>query len=938
MTKLHALADLGQSVWYDNIRRALLESGELQALIDAGVRGVTSNPSIFEKAIAGSTDYDEDLHRLVDEGKPVEAIYEALALEDIRRTADLLRPRYDQTRRLDGYVSLEVSPTLAHDTQGTIEEARRLFEVLDRPNVMIKVPATPAGIPAIETLIAAGINVNVTLIFSLSSYEAVAEAYLRGLEIRAERGDDLSGVASVASFFVSRVDAAVDWALEAIRDRVGAQRVAPLRGTIAVANAKVAYDRFTETFSGERWERLAAKGARLQRPLWASTSTKNPEYPDTLYVDSLIGPDTVSTIPPSTLNAFLDHGTVARTIDQGLAEARARLAQLADLEIDIDAITQKLLDDGVDAFARSFESLMDSISEKRDRLLAGWEHQTASLGGYQEAVDSALSEMAEEKVVSRIWSRDHTVWKPDPTEITNRLGWLHTAEVMLDNLHRLSALVEAVRSEGYTHALLLGMGGSSLAPEVFRKTFGVRVGHLDLAVLDSTDPGAVADHASQLDPTRTLFIISTKSGGTVETLSFFKFFYNLVAEALGEARAGEHFVAITDPGSKLEELAARYGFRAAFLNDPAIGGRYSALSYFGLVPAATVGVNVARLLDRALATSSACDSCVAALDNPGARLGAIIGELAKAGRDKLTLIASPAIASFGDWVEQLIAESTGKEGKGILPVVGEPLGPPGVYGDDRLFVSIELEGDGVDRGALEALEGAGHPVVRLQLRDLYDLGGQFFLWEMATAIAGQRLGINPFDQPNVEAAKALAREMAAEYERDGALPTIEPTIEGEGVTVYADREGVGDAAGPAEALEAFLKRAQPGAYVAIQAYLQPMEVTADALQTLREEVRAATRLATTVGYGPRFLHSTGQLHKGDAGLGLFVQITADNPEDLPIPDEAGSVETSITFGVLKDAQALGDRQALLDAGRRVIRFHLGDDVAGGLDRLTETFR
>ncbi|MFQ5857881.1 MAG: glucose-6-phosphate isomerase, partial [Anaerolineae bacterium] len=379
-------------------------------------------------------------------------------------------------------------------------------------------------------------------------------------------------------------------------------------------------------------------------------------------------------------------------------------------------------------------------------------------------------------------------------------------------------------------------------------------------------------------------------------------------------------------------LADRYKFRATFLNDPNIGGRYSALSYFGLVPAALVGVDVPRLLDRALATACGCESCVTAEDNPGAWLGVIMGELAKAGRDKVTIVTSPRIASFGDWLEQLIAESTGKEGKGILPVVGEPLGTPDVYGDDRLFVYLGLDGrtrnhprhadghtsyDAESLAAIQALEDAGHPAVGLHLHDRYDLGGQCFLWEMATAVVGHRLGINPFDQPNVESAKVRAREMVAAYQKEGALPEDKP------------------APLTSEALDGFLVQAQPGDYIAIQAYVTPAAETDAALQALRTRLRDRTRLATTVGYGPRFLHSTGQLHKGDAGNGLFIQFTADDPQDVPIPDEAGSPASSITFGVLKAAQALGDRQALLDAGRRVIRFHLGDNVVGGLKQLAD---
>ena len=908
--RLHQLHARGQSVWYDYIRRAFIASGELQALVDQGVRGVTSNPSIFEKAIAGSADYDTALRPLVDAGKSVAEIYETLALEDIQAAADILRPVFDRSDGRDGFVSLEVSPTLAHDTANTIAEARRLHAALDRPNVMIKVPATQEGIPAITALIADGISVNVTLIFSTAHYEPVAEAYLAGLERLAAKGGDLGQVASVASFFVSRVDTAVDAALEKIGERA-------LQGKIAVANAKAAYARFQTIFSGARWERLAALGAQVQRPLWASTGTKNPLYPDTLYVDALIGPDTVNTVPPATLNAFLDHGTVASTLAQDMDAAHSHLARLAGLGIDLDAITGKLQEDGVAAFAKSFEALMDSVAAKRAKLLAEKQELAASLGAHQPAVDAALAEIKADRIVARIWAHDHTVWAPDPAEISNRLGWLHSPEVMAENVARLQALADDVRGEGYTQALLLGMGGSSLAPEVLRSTFGVGEGYLDLSVLDSTDPDAILAYADRLDLTKTLFIVSTKSGGTVETFSFFKFFYNRVAGLVGRERAGDHFIAITDPGSALIETAQRYSFRATFVNDPNIGGRYSALSYFGLTPAALVGVNLAKLLDRAQRETCNCEGCNCAVDgdNRGAQLGAILGELAKAGRDKVTFITSPAIAGFGDWVEQLIAESTGKLGTGILPVVGEPLGAPDVYGSDRLFIYLRLEGDTTHDAAVAALAAAGHPLVRINLDDVYDLGGQFILWEMATAIAGYRLGINPFDQPNVEAAKILARKMVAAYAASGSLPADEP------------------APLTASALHDFLASAQPGDYIAVQAYVQPTAQTDAALLALRTKLRDATRLATTVGYGPRFLHSTGQLHKGDGGRGLFIQFTSDPARDVAIPNEAGADDSSMSFGVLKLAQALGDKEALLAGGRRVIRFHLSADNAGALNIL-----
>ncbi len=910
MNKLAGLSKLGQSVWLDYIRRFTISSGELSELIEAGVRGVTSNPTIFEKAIAGSSDYDGHIASLAGRGASVEEIYEELVLKDITDACDLLRPVYESTGRADGYVSLEVDPGLALETQGTIDEATRLFTAVGRPNLMIKVPATREGMPAIEELIAEGINVNATLIFSLKSYEEVARAYISGLMRYSDAGGDPSNIGSVASFFVSRVDTAVDRELERTGDE-------DLMGTIAVANAKVAYARFKEIFSGGPWERLVEAGARVQRPLWASTGTKNPSYSDVLYVDELIGPDTVNTLPPATLNAFIDHGVVEPTLELGVEDARDKIARLPEKGVDLAAVTDRLLDEGVKAFAKSFESIMAAIDEKRERLSAGRLIYSAELGPHREAVDTALGKIAEGRVVARIWEHDHTVWRQDPAEIANRLGWLEAPETMKEALGPIEELVDRVRADGYTHALLLGMGGSSLAPEVMRRTFGVKEGYLDLAVLDSTDPAAVLSHARRLDPSKTLFIVSSKSGTTVESLSFFKYFYNKVLEAAGAASAGDHFIAITDPGSKLARTAENLGFRKTFLNDPNIGGRFSALSYFGLVPAALIGADARRLLDRAATMARYCGGGPTPDEyNLASRLGAAMGALALAGRDKLTLIASRAPAGFGDWVEQLIAESTGKDGRGILPVVGEEPGPPEIYGDDRTFVQIKSKDDRSRDAAADALREAGHPVMVASLADEYDLGGQFFLWEMATAVAGYLLEVHPFDQPNVEEAKALAREMMSVFVERGALPDDEPAV-----------------LNPAT-LEEFLSKAKRGDYIAIHAYLAPNPRTDSALNALRLKLRDKYRLATTVGYGPRFLHSTGQLHKGDAGRGLFVQFTSDDLADIPIPDEPGSDRSSVTFGVLKTFQAAGDRRALQQAGRRVIRFHLGRDVAEDILKLT----
>ncbi|MEW6333181.1 MAG: transaldolase, partial [Thermodesulfobacteriota bacterium] len=546
------------------------------------------------------------------------------------------------------------------------------------------------------------------------------------------------------------------------------------------------------------------------------------------------------------------------------------------------------------------------------------EKMTLCPESFRTVADEVRNTLQQNRVVERIRQKDHTLWKPAPEEIANRLGWLDSPQAMKGRLYEIEEVVADLRADGFTFALLLGMGGSSLAPEVFRRIFGAADGFLDLAVLDSTDPGAVLDQACRLDLKRTLFIVSTKSGGTVETFSFLRYFYNLAAERLGAEEAGRHFIAITDPGSALAQVAAARRFRHTFLNDPDIGGRYSALSFFGLFPAALIGMDARRLLERAEAVREGELAPGGADPGEGAVLGALLGEMAKRGRDKLTLLFSPRIEPFGDWIEQLIAESTGKEGKGILPVVGEPLGELDVYGDDRVFVALRLGQDRTGEEQLRTLAAAGHPVVDLRMTDLYDLGGQCFFWEMATVAAGWRLGINPFDQPDVESAKVLARRMIALYKEQGAIPQEAPALESAGIAVYGDVT----AQTPGGALADFMKKARPGDYAAIQAYLRPCPETGEALARLRRRIRERYRIAVTTGYGPRFLHSTGQLHKGDSGRGLFIQFTTDDPQDTPVPDEIGDGASALGFGTLKAAQASGDRQALLDKGRRVLRLHL----------------
>jgi transaldolase/glucose-6-phosphate isomerase len=909
MNPLRQLQQHGQSVWLDYIRRDLITSGELQRLVEEdGLRGITSNPTIFEKAISGSSDYDEAIQRALaaDPAMESDALFEKLEVEDIQLAADVLRPVYDATGGADGFVSIEVLAEWANDTAGTIREAQRLWREVHRPNLMVKVPATPAGIPAIEELTAAGVNVNITLMFSMAHYEAVAQAYIRGLE----RASDPRTIASVASFFVSRVDTMVDREL----DRIGTPEARALRGKIAIANAKLVYRRFREIFMGEPFAQLKKRGARVQRPLWASTGTKDPSYSDVVYVESLIGPDTVNTMTPATLDAFRDHGRVAPAIETRVQEAEEALARLGGLGIALDRITEQLLKDGIDAFDSSFHKLVAALEQKR-RVFAsgGAPREESQLGALKPAVEKRLQEWKTECLPRRMWARDYTVWSKQPVpELTNRLGWLTLPETMQEHVNELTAFADQVRGDGVRHVLILGMGGSSLAPEVFQETVGNARGYPDLTVLDSTHPAAIRQVEGKLDLARTLFVVSSKSGTTIEPLSFYRYFRQLLDKQTSDA--GNRFIAITDPESPLEKLAQTEGFRRVFTALADIGGRYSALSVFGLAPAAVIGVDAGQVLDRAWEMAESCAACVAADTNPGLTLGAVLAETAAAGRDKCTFIASPSLASFPGWLEQLIAESTGKQGKGIVPIVNEPLTEPDRYGADRLFVYLYLESDppeGVP-ARLDALEAAGHPVLRISLRDKTDVGKQFFRWEVAVAAAGAALGIHPFNQPDVELAKELARVAMSRKESSGnEAPEIDANA-GEPLTA---------------AMSSWLAGAQAGNYIAIQAYLNPTSETASALESLRQILRVNTRLATTLGYGPRFLHSTGQLHKGGPNTGLFLQVIDEPLDDLPVPNAGYS------FGDLIRAQALGDFQALQQRGRRVLRINLGHHAVNALVRV-----
>jgi len=945
MNPLLKIQDFGQSIWLDYLRRNIIVSGGLERLIEEdGLRGVTSNPGIFEKAIAGSHDYDDDIRTLSLEGKDPFQIYEELTVTDIRNAADIFRPVFDKTRGADGFVSLEVSPFLADNTDASINQARHLWSAVDRPNLMIKIPATKEGVPAIRKCLEEGININITLLFGIPRYREVAEAYLAAMEKRAAEGKQLKGISSVASFFLSRIDTLVDPQLEKIKARGGgnAGLASSLIGEAAIASAKTAYKIYKDIFGSERFRKLEQKGARPQRLLWASTSTKNPAYSDVKYVEALIGPHTINTLPPETINAYRDHGKPEARLEDGMDQAEQKLTGLAKVKIDINQVTRKLEEDGIRKFREPFEKLMDSIRRGIEKAVKGpVDTEILRLGedaAGQLEVDLTqvrdvpllrtlkprIEEMKKNHFPERLWKKDPTLWKQDPEEqksIRQGLGWLHVAEKMEEHAEGLLEFAREIKRDGFKHVVHMGMGGSSLAPLVFQRTFHTGENGIPLTVLDTTDPATILEIENSVPLKETLFIAASKSGTTAEPIAFEDYFYDKVRK-IRSGRAGENFVVITDPDTPLQKTAEERKYRRCFLNYRDIVGRYSALSCFGLVPAALLGVDIREILARALRMAHACSAAVPFEKNPAMMLGVAMAELALRGRDKLTFLLPAPVASLAMWLEQLVAESTGKEGVGILPVAGEAPGNYDVYGEDRLFAHIGIKKDPDPRilDSLRNLEACREPVVDIHLEDAFDIGQEFFRWEMATAVAGSVLGINAFDQPNVQESKDNTNLLLEEASATGSLAQPGPAMREGGLSFYGPAKK-GNASGY---LAEFFSQRRTGDYIALQAYLTESPETETSLQGIRIKLRDTFGLATTLGYGPRYLHSTGQFHKGGPDNGLFVQFVSDDRTEAPIPGR------KYGFGTFRQAQALGDFEALRKHGRRVVKVNLGPDVISGL--------
>ncbi len=893
----------GQSLWLDNLDRGLLLTGGLSALMrDRAVTGLTSNPSIFEKALSGPY-YEAPMRELASiKGSP-EEIFETLAAEDIQRAADLLRPVYDAAGGQDGFVSLEVSPELARDAAATLHDGIRLAGRIGRPNLMIKVPATPEGLKAGEDLLRGGISVNFTLIFSVERYREVTRAYISAMLWRLKNGLPAEGISSVASFFVSRIDTAVDKLLDA----AGKPGALALRGRTGVANSLAAYRLYLETFHGEDFK---ASGLAPQRILWASTSVKDPSLRPSLYMEELALPGSVNTAPAEALEAYFSDGRLNREpLVARFAEADEHFAALDALGVDFQSVLRALEEDGIQKFSKSYDGLLARIKAAMAPEAEPQARPGAAAAARLDAADFC----------ARLWARDGSPWTADPAarkRLAGALGWLDLPARTASKIKDIEKFAAAVKEAGFGNAVLLAEGDRALAAEALRGALQ-RQDWPRLTVLDTVDPSWAEQAVARADLKRTLFICSGDGAGTAASAQF-KHFWSLVKKA-GLKDPGHNFAAITTPGSPLEKLAAAKKFRKVF-TDPAGCGGFTALSFAGLVPAAVCGADPRRLLEGAMDMAARCKEKRAA-DNPGALLGALIGEAALEGRDKLTINLPRQLAAFGPWLEHTIAVCTGKAGRGVLPVTGEPLMEPDKYQEDRFFVNLRLgAGEKTADTALAAIAAAGHPVHTENLADACDLGAQFFLWQVAAAAAAAMLGVDPFDKP------------------DGSCPPPEtqphrhkPDFSADRVDVYASPalKAGRQLAGYDDLFWAVFSALKEKEYLAISAYLPGDPKVEEALAGLRATLTAYTSSACALALGRRGARSACRLHAEGPDGGVFLILTGEVKKDILVPGE------KYTFWQLETAQAAGEYEVLSSRGRRVLRLHLKHPLDRSLAYISE---
>ena len=920
MNRSLKLYKLGQSIWFDNVDRSLIENGWLADQIDnKTIFGVTSNPSIFQKAISTGTTYSTDIQTMVWAGLSPEAIYENLVIADIQSVADLFSLLYQVSKKKDGYVSLEVDPALAYDADRTVREAKRLWQSVDRENLMIKIPATTAGISAIKRVISAGINVNVTLIFSTERYMQVIDAYYSGLEERIEKRLPIDHIHSVASFFISRMDVMIENMINPSKNKRDflEKDLHHVLGKIGIQNALNAYAAFEESINAKRFQDISNAGGNFQRPLWASTGTKNPSYSDVLYIDKMVLPHTVNTVPPQTFKALLDHGqTEVISVKDSKKDFAKSIKLLNDNHIDIQKVFLDLEKEGVEKFISAQKLLLDTIGEASQRFSA----QVRFAPGI---IPQRMLALEEDRFIERFYQPDvslFTINKEEEQEVLHRMGWIDAPEKSRKIIPFAEKLLKDVLADGFSHAVVLGMGGSSLAPEVFSEVFrkhrSLNNECLQLSILDSTDPDQITAKLKSIHLTKTLFIASSKSGTTAEMKSLVAYFMKLLREE-GVQEIGKHFICITDPKTPLESFARENTFRHVFNADPNVGGRYSAMIAFGLVPAVFAGIDGNLLLDKAEAMRQKC-ARIKIDQNPAFILATILSEAYSQNIDKLTILADDEYVSFGSWLEQLVAESSGKNGKGLIPIDREPIVDPSKYSRGRIF--YYLRQDGKYDQLVGILRTNGYNVLESQMVDRYDLSAEMYKWEIAIAAFCCMNGVNPFNQPNVQASKSLALKMIEEFRRSPEMVDGNRIFENETIALYTSQDNLHEFSDDEKILENIWKP-ETGDFYAINAFIPRTRINEDLLSGLRKKLIEKYSLPVTLGFGPRFLHSTGQLHKGGKNNGIFIVLTQKPLIDLEIPGEG------INFSTLESAQALGDMQALQTHQRRVIRIHFKKKIS-----------
>ena len=903
MDPIQSVHSLGQSLWLDIIRRDSLDSGELADRVAAGeLRGATSNLTILESAILSSDSYSVDLRRLAQAGWTAEKIFNQLAVDDIRAAADAFLPLFEQTNGGDGFVSIDVNPEFADDTNRTIEEAKRLWDAVNRPNAMIKIPATLAGLPAIESSIRAGINVNATLIFSLGRYIEVMEAYMIGLEGRLEAGGSLDYVTSVASFFVSPIDIALDEQLREVFQRCEAEgeRASSLLGKVAIANSKLAYAQFVATFQGERFQKLATRGARVQRPLWASTSMKNPEYPDTYYVDNLIGPDTVNALSEASLKAFKDHGTPELTLPENISTARSQLQALDDLGISLDAAAEQLEVQGVSESAISYRSILGTIEEKA----GAFQKEIAAL---EPKMRETLAEVELDEVGKRLWQQDVTLWVERDREkarVRRWLGWLSEPARASTETAELTRFAEAL-DPAITTFVLIGSGGGTITAEMLARILAPPNG-IDLHTISTANPDDIRTIKRKIAPEATFYLLVDSSSGDGIEEHLLSTFWEQALRKL-EEQTGDHFVVITKDGSKLHHWAVEKGIQKIIEADKQDDFWLSPFNWTSLLPAAQAGADIQSFVQGGVGMTRACGPLVDVAQNPGLFLSSVLAAAFRSGRDKVTLFADPPLEPILKWIEGLLAAGRGKEESGFIPIWDEPPGSGNVYGDDRLFVYLRSSG-ALDR-RLAGWIRADIPVLVLETSTNPEAIGEMLVqWQIGAAIAQHLLSVNPTDLDARHRTRAELQHILHRLERKGALPQADPLWQGDGVQLRAaSRDLQFTGSGLSEVVDFILSESQEAGGLGLRLYT-PMSITLQGkVKRLRHTLRDQLGLFSLASPAGCDLCS-------DRGLKdmVYLILMVKPRKDEAIPGK------NYTFGQLFEGQALSDLAAMKGYGSPVL--------------------